>query len=324
MASCTTILVLQPKSALPCMLFAVSCQAKALSGAYSSSMRQYLVSRPSGTDWLRILLHAKDRVMQSISPLMSSSNRSRLSLGIGAGGDPLRKIDLVAERAISETFQENGTSFTLVSEESGTKKFGRNPSECFVTTDPIDGSTNLARNIPFYATSIAVSTEPTLATVHSALVADLFHNVTYTAQRGKGAYCDGEMIAPTENSILEDAVIGVDINALGIEELVSRLSELVLRVKHLRHLGANALELCYVADGKSDAFIDVRRKLRATDIAAAWLIAEEAGAKITSPDGKPVNLRLDPKQKVDFIASANSKMHTIILNLIRQQKEKEC
>jgi fructose-1,6-bisphosphatase/inositol monophosphatase family enzyme len=76
-----------------------------------------------------------------------------------------------------------------------------------------------------------------------------------------------------------------------------------------------------VADGTTDAFIDIRGKLRATDMAAAWLIIEEAGAKMTTPEGKPLNIKLDPKQKVEFVAAANQKIQKTILNLIKTKKE---
>jgi fructose-1,6-bisphosphatase/inositol monophosphatase family enzyme len=76
-----------------------------------------------------------------------------------------------------------------------------------------------------------------------------------------------------------------------------------------------------VADGTTDAFIDIRGKLRATDMAAAWLIVQEARAKITTPDGKPLNIKLNPKQKVAFVASANQRIHKTILNLIKPRKE---
>jgi myo-inositol-1(or 4)-monophosphatase len=91
--------------------------------------------------------------------------------------------------------------------------------------------------------------------------------------------------------------------------------------KHIRHFGANALELCYVADGTIDAFVDIRGKLRTTDVAAAWLIIKEAGGIITTSEGKPLNARLDPRQKVEFIAAANIKIYERILSLIGAEKE---
>ena len=76
---------------------------------------------------------------------------------MGAGGDMMKPVDLAAETAIVETLQRHDVSFTLVSEESGIKKVGANPKDCFVTVDPIDGTTNLMHGLPFYASSIAVS-----------------------------------------------------------------------------------------------------------------------------------------------------------------------
>ena len=83
-------------------------------------------------------------------------------------------------------------------------------------------------------------------------------------------------------------MIGMDINTFKIQKLIPRLMSIIERTKHIRHLGANALELCYVADGTTDAFIDIRGKLRTTDMAAAWLIIQEAGGTITTPEGKPL------------------------------------
>jgi myo-inositol-1(or 4)-monophosphatase len=273
------------------------------------------------TNWLKIVVACKNAVLKRIAPLLKTLNAPQPNLGLGAGGDPIRKIDLAAESAIVETVKKHEVSFTLISEESGTKEYGESPSQNFVTTDPIDGTTNLMRGIPFYATSIAVSARPSLDSVHTALVEDLHHGVTYTAQRGRGAYSNGQRLTPSKITSLEEAVIGVDINTYKVRKIASQLTTLIERTKHLRHLGANALELCYVADGTTDAFIDIRGKLRTTDMAAASLILKEAGARITSPEGKPLRIKLDPKQTVFFVAAANKEIHRIILDLIRPRKE---
>jgi len=251
-------------------------------------------------------------------------NEPEPSLGVGAGGDPLKKVDLEAEKAIVDTFRKHSLPFTLISEESGTERFGNNADQCYVTTDPIDGSTNLVHHIPFYATSIAVSTEPVLDTIHTSLVTDLFHDTTYLSQKGKGSFRNARRIAPSQNESLEKAVLGMDINSYKIKSLVPRLTGIIEKTEHIRHFGANALELCYVADGTTDAFVDVRGKLRATDMAAAWLIIEEAGAKITTPEGKPLTVELDPKRKVEFVASGNSELHRILLSLMKPRREGKC
>src|SRR3972149_4880397 len=131
------------------------------------------------TDWMKILVHCKENVKARIRPHLSTSGEPQPDLGRGAGGDPIKLVDLAAEKAIVEILQQHGIEFTLISEESGVKEFGSAAEQCYVTVDPIDGTTNLVRGIPFCASSIAVSSKPTLSTVYAALVTDLFHDTTY-------------------------------------------------------------------------------------------------------------------------------------------------
>jgi myo-inositol-1(or 4)-monophosphatase len=269
------------------------------------------------TDWQQLLAVCKDNVKTHVRLFLKTLKEAQPDLGVGAGGDKMKLVDLAAEKAIVETMLENVVSFTLVSEESGIKEFGSKPKDCFVTVDPIDGTTNLVRGLPFYCTSIAISNQPTSSTVFAACVADLFHGVTYTALKGKGAFRDGQKISPSSTKTLDEAVIGLDLNTYRIKAVAPQVSALIQETKHIRHFGANALELCYVAEGLTDAFVDVRGKLRATDVAAAFLIMKEAGGIVTSPEGEPLDIKLDPQQTVKFVASGNREIHEKILSFIK-------
>jgi len=271
----------------------------------------------SQSDWLEILVHCKENVKMRIRPHLKTLSEPQPDLGKGAGGDPMKPVDLAAEKAIVEVLQQHGVSFTLISEESGVKEFDETPKQCYVTVDPIDGTTNLVRGLPFYASSIAISTKPALSTVSAALVTDLCHDTTYTALEGKGAYRDGEKITSSTRESLEDAVVGLDLNSYKVKEIAPQLTDLIQKTKHIRHFGANALELCYVADGTTEAFIDIRGKLRTTDMAAAFLIVKEAGGTVTTPLGNALDVKLDPKQKIKFIASGNKQIHKAILSLVK-------
>jgi myo-inositol-1(or 4)-monophosphatase len=232
----------------------------------------------------------------------------------------MKLVDLAAEKAIVEILLQHELSFTLVSEESGFKKFGKQPKENFVTIDPIDGTTNFVRGLPFYCTSIAISAKPTISQVYVAMVSDLHHGTTYTAIKNDGAYRDSEKISTSSAKSLEDAVIGLDLNSYKVKELAPQLSELIQNTKHIRHFGANALELCFVAEGLTDAFVDIRGKLRATDVAAGFLILKEAGGTVATTNGQSVDGKLDPQQTVTFVASGNSKIQKVILNLLNFKK----
>ena len=271
----------------------------------------------SQNNWQEILIQCKNKVQASIQPCLKTIKEPQPNLGTGAGGDAMKPVDLAAETAIVDTLKEHGVSFTLISEESGVKKFGAEAESCFVTVDPIDGSTNFMHGLPFYACSIAVSRKRTLNDVYAGLVADLAHDVTYTAFEGKGAYRDGKKIETSKTAALEEAVVGLDLNTYKVKEIVPKLTALIAKTKNIRHFGANALELCYVANGLTDAFVDIRGKLRTTDVAAGFLILKEAGGIVTKPDNQGLNVELDPKQTVSFVASGNLEIHKKIINLVK-------
>ena len=82
-------------------------------------------------------------------------------------------------------------------------------------------------------------------------------------------------------------LIGLDINAYNGKFVIQNVTPLIEKSKHIRHFGANALEVCYVAAGLTDAFVDLRKKIRTTDVAAGFLIAKEAGAIVTDAKQQP-------------------------------------
>lgn len=257
---------------------------------------------------MEILLECSQK-MRKAALRYYGSPKAAVSFGVGAGGDRSKRIDLAAEKALIDCLGKHEVSCTLVSEEAGTKKIGFGKSEYYVITDPVDGTTNAVHGLPFSSNVIAVSTGPTLQDVETAVVADIVHNVTYTAQKGKGAFKNGQKIKPSETTEISDAVIGIDLNTLRIREQLPKLEALFNVGKHFRHFGANAQEICYVADGSTDAFVDIRGKLRVTDMVASHLILKEAEGIIVSPDGKELNVPLEATQRLSFIAAANNTIY---------------
>ncbi len=154
-------------------------------------------------DWQHIFCELRVNISTAIKPCLKTIHEPLPNLGMGAGGDMMKPVDLAAENAIVDTITSHGVSFTLISEESGIKKFGDHPDSCYVCVDPIDGTTNLMHGLPFYASSIAVSHKPELADVYAGMVLDLYHDVAYTACLGKGAYQNGKTIATSKTSCLK-------------------------------------------------------------------------------------------------------------------------
>ena len=137
----------------------------------------------------------------SIKPCLKNKGAPQPNLGMGAGGDIMKPVDLAAETAIVETFQQHDVSFTLISEESGIKEYGDTPEGCYLCVDPIDGTTNLTHGLPFYCSSIAVSNKPELGDVFAGMVVDLVHDETYIAMKGKGAYSQRRTDTYLENPV---------------------------------------------------------------------------------------------------------------------------
>jgi len=145
----------------------------------------------------------------------------------------------------------------------------------------------------------------------------VLRDITYAAEKGKGAYRNGKRIKSSETTSLEEAVVGVDFSTFKAQQVVDKLIKVLKKTRHLRHLGANALEICYVADGTTDAFIDIRGKLRVTDIAAAHLILLEAGGIITTPTGDKLDAPLTATQRVSFVAASNKSIYDTIRKLLK-------
>ena len=161
-------------------------------------------------------------------------------------------------------------------------------NEGFLIMDAVDGTTNALRGVPFCCCSLAYATDPKLSSVTDAAVMDLANGDLFYASKNHGAYLNERRIHVTQldNLDFNDLIAGVNISGISEETIVS-LTPLIIRLKHVRHFGANALELCYLARGFLDLCIDLRMKIRPTDLAASYLIVHESGGRMFDPVGKP-------------------------------------
>lgn len=264
-----------------------------------------------GSHWLPLLEEMARKVREEALPLFGKHE----VVGRGASGDVTEKIDAAAERVIIHILEERKVSCILVSEEIGVKKFGKNPAT-YLIADPIDGTANAINGVPFFATSLAVSSTPNIRGIIASVVMNLHDGSLFSAEKGYGAKQDGRKIKASGSQNLEEAIIGVGLNRVDVKQLL-RLAPLLKVVRHWRHLGADALELCYVANGLEGAFVDTRKVLRVTDVAAAYLIVKEAGGIMATPKGRELNAPLSPTARVSFIAAANVLLFNKIQGLIR-------
>lgn len=265
--------------------------------------------------WIRHLRNATALARLHVLTCLKSSNCQDV-VGTGAGGDETKQFDLIAEQTMVE-YLKRFSAFTLVSEEAGRQQIGSNP-DGFIIMDPIDGSTNISHGISFACIAIAFATDLLLTSIEAAVVLDLFSGTCYHAVHRSGAFKNQQRIQPAHSTPDKLSLVGVDEQFPQTHIINNQIKSNTSRIRYTRHFGANALELCYVADGSLDGFVDLRGTFRGTDLAAATLILKEAGATLVNPQGTVITGPCTNDARYAYIAARDMEFTNHLLTLIRK------
>ncbi len=211
------------------------------------------------------------------------------------------RIDLVADAAALGVLRRGGVG--ILSEESGLE----DPSNpLVVVVDPVDGSTNASRGVPWYATSLCAidAVGP-----RAALVRNLATGVTYRALRGGGATRDGRAIGPSGATTTADSLL-----------LLNGYAPTHLGWRQYRSLGATALDLCSVADGSVDGTVDCTDSaLGPWDYLGALLVLGESGGWIADAHGRNL-LELQHTTRRTPVAAATPELFEELLTARRRMQ----
>jgi len=238
-------------------------------------------------DWLGLCRRVAHAAREAVAAISTTAERS-VQHGRGEGGDTTLAVDKAAEDAVFAELEAFGVPLLAVSEERGEVTIGGSSAQAWVVVDPVDGSVNAKRRLPFACVSIAVASGDRMEDVEVGFVAELVPARDWWAVRGEGAFCDGERLAVLEPGPLE---------LLGLEtarpERVAAASEALssLGARRLRALGSVAASMCLVAGGRLDAMVTLR-EVRSVDVAAAQLIVREAGGSVALPGGDALDLQM--------------------------------
>jgi myo-inositol-1(or 4)-monophosphatase len=252
--------------------------------------------------WLEVARQAVGDLHRVLAELPTRADREPV-VGAGLGGDDTTAIDAAAEAAVVrrlEALHAAGHDFALVSEELGERAFGE--SDTRVVLDPIDGSLNAKRGIPYFALSLAVADGPLMRDVHFGFVHDFGTGEEWTATRGGGARLGGVLLdgaGPDEE--VEILVCEATRTAL-VADVAAGLTGVARR---LRLMGSLALSLCELAAGRVDAVCSLK-PARSVDIAAAQLLVSERGLAAELVDGGPLeDAPLDLVGRSRIVAAAS-------------------
>ncbi|KHL17277.1 myo-inositol-1(or 4)-monophosphatase [Mumia flava] len=201
--------------------------------------------------------------------------------------DPVTEIDRATERVIREHLLGARPDDGFLGEEGGLEE---GSSAVVWVVDPIDGTVNFVYGIPAYAVSIAARVDEV---VEAACVLDVVRGEEFTATRGHGAFRresparGARRLQAVPPPSAASALVGTGFNyVLEVRRRqAAAVGRLLESVRDVRRTGSAALDLCGLAAGRLDAYVE--QGLQPWDLAAGGLIAHEAGVELAGLDGEP-------------------------------------
>jgi myo-inositol-1(or 4)-monophosphatase len=222
--------------------------------------------------------------------------------------DLVTEVDLECERLCRAVIAERFPDHDVLAEEGTSVSPSRGSRHRWVF-DPVDGTTNYAHGLPIFCASLGLEID---GRVQVGAIYDPTRKELFTAERGHGAFLNGARLQVSDTTRLGDALLVTgfpyDVHKQ-TGDLVAMFAAFLGRARAVRRLGSAALDLCYVAAGRFEAFWE--QHLKPWDVAAGALIVEEAGGRITGMDGTP----FDPAAA--HLVASNGHVHDQMLDVIR-------
>ncbi len=253
---------------------------------------------------------------------MASFGRDDLRVDKKGRIDLVTEVDVAVERMCRDMLRERFPYHRILAEELtdggalGPIDAAEDPAArtdggryCWVL-DPIDGTSNYAHGLPIFSVSLGLEID---GVVEIGVVYDPTRRELYTAERGQGAFLNGQRLRVSTPAVLIDSLLlpgfpyAVDEKA---DEIVGLFGAFVKQARAVQRLGSAALDLCYVAAGRVEGFWE--QGLKPWDIAAGSLIVEEAGGVVQGCDGQPFAIRNG------HVLATNGRIQGAMLEVIRQ------
>lgn len=220
--------------------------------------------------------------------------------------DLVTDADLASEKYIVEALQKVFPEHGIYAEEGGRAS---SESDLIWFVDPLDGTTNFAHRVPYFSVSLALikGKEILLGVVYNPLSGEC-----YTAERGKGAFLNGEKITISKTASLQKSLLVTGFSysiTTDTNDNMKTFEKVTKASQGVRRMGSAALDLCYVACGRFDAFWE--RRLQTYDMAAGALVVLEAGGQLTNCSGEPYDVLGNE------IYASNGLIHEELLQILK-------
>lgn len=238
----------------------------------------------------------------------ATRNLDILAVKEKAAKDFVSEVDHEAEQAVIQTLREAYPDHSILAEESGAS--GKSEYQWII--DPLDGTTNYAHGLPLFGTSIALEVA---GRVELGVVYDPIHAELFVAERGHGAFCNDARLAVSSADTLDASLLATgfpyDLRT-NPDNNLAEYAAFAVRARGVRRLGSAVLYLGWVAAGRFDGYWELR--LGPWDVAAAGLMVQEAGGRLTAITGAPVDL------DAPTVVASNGRIHDAMLAVLRETR----
>ena len=225
----------------------------------------------------------------------------------GAPTNLVTEMDARAEALIVDALLAAFPDDAILAEERGAQR-GRSGRRWLI--DPLDGTTNYAHGLPAYGVSIALETN---GRVVLGVVYDPSHDELYVAERGRGAFCNERRLSVSTTTSLDESLLTTgspyDIR-VNPDNNLKEYAVFATRSRAVRRLGSAVIDLAWLACGRYDGFWALR--LGPWDVAAGGLLVEEAGGRLTSITGGPLDL------ETPTLVASNGHIHAAMLAVLKE------
>jgi myo-inositol-1(or 4)-monophosphatase len=256
---------------------------------------------------LQVMMQAAKRAGAGLMPRFRE--RASLEVELKGPADFVSAADRESEDLLRSMLLRRYPRYGFLTEESA-QTVGADEHTRFVV-DPLDGTTNFLHGVPHFAVAVALQHE---GEVVAGVVHDVPKNETFVAEKGRGAFLNGQRLRVAGDRDLSRALVGVGIPHANSRPRHARhlamLAEVMREAAGIRRFAAAALDLSYVAAGRFAVFFEMG--LAPWDIAAGSLLVREAGGTVSEPDGGRQFL-----ESGDILAT-NGRLHASTLAMLRR------
>lgn len=258
-------------------------------------------------DFPQILDFAREIAQAAGEILLKGFRSPGLTVSYKGISNPVTSSDRESEDFLYGKIRTRFPEHGIVAEEGSRAEGG---GEFLWYVDPLDGTTNFAHGVAHFSVSIGVFSKSENRVV-AGCVYDPCRRELFSALAGGGAFLNEEGIKVAVSDDLSRSLIATGFpydKNISDKNNLAQFNRVLPRVQCVRRFGSAALDLCYVAAGRFDAYWEM--KVSPWDIAAGCLIAEEAGARVTTCDGSPYDI------EVPEVLAANSGLHEKLLAIL--------